>query len=143
MTPICIQYCFCQVHIILQKRKWFNTNYIFKLGPEISFRHVHLELHVSTSSLLFFRWLPCFILCLPSGCTFSLLSTLCHKVKQRGSSENAGFNYSSKGLFPFLFDLYSLPCSSLNNISLPAGNGMLVDVASRVRCGFSRHCRTP
>ena len=83
------------------------------------FRHVRLMLHVSTSSLLFFRWLPCFILYLPSRCTFSLLSTLCRKVKQKGSSENVGFNYWSKGLFPFLFDLYSLPYSSLNNISLP------------------------
>jgi len=93
------------------------------------FRHIHLTLHVSTSLLLFI-WLPCFVLYLPSRCTFSLLSTLCRKMKQTGSSENVGFNYWSKGLFPFLFDLYSLPYSSLNNISLPVGNGTLVDVPS-------------
>jgi hypothetical protein len=94
-------------------------------------------LHVSTFSLLFFRCLPCLILYLPSGCTFSLHSTLRRKMKQTGSSENVGFNYWSKGLFSFLFDLCSLPYSSLNNTSLPVGNGTLVDVARWVGRKFS------
>lgn len=64
---------------------------------------------------------PLLVLNLPSGTQFLLLSTLHRKVKQTGSSENVGFNYWSKGVFPFLFDLYSLVCSSLNNISLPQG----------------------
>lgn len=87
--------------------------------------HIHIMLRVLPSSLSGFNHYPCPIYLrgtYPHDCIEHCIYS---KVKQTGSSENVGFSYWSKGLFPpsapLLFDLYSLPCSCLNKIPLAAG----------------------